>query len=106
DGAGNDAHTAQVNNISINKTTPTASASRDVPPNAFGWNNTDVTVTFSGNDSLSGIASCDAPITKSGEGTNQSASGTCKDKADNVSDPASVTGIDIDKTKPVHTGRL
>ena len=104
DVAGNAADPSTVNNISIDKTKPTASAARDVPPNAFGWNNTDVTVTFSGNDSLSGIASCDAPITKSGEGTNQSASGTCEDKADNVSDPASVTGIDIDKTKPVITG--
>ena len=104
DVAGNAADPSTVNNISIDKTKPTASAARDVPPNAFGWNNTDVTVTFSGNDSLSGIASCDAPITRSSEGTNQSASGTCKDKADNVSDPASVTGIDIDKTKPVITG--
>ncbi len=104
DVAGNAADPSTVNNISIDKTKPTANAARDVPPNAFGWNNTDVTVTFSGNDSLSGIASCDAPITRSSEGTNQSASGTCKDKADNVSDPASVTGIDIDKTKPVITG--
>jgi hypothetical protein len=104
DVAGNTADSSTVNNINIDKTKPTTSAARDVPPNAFGWNNTDVTVTFSGNDSLSGIASCDAPITRSGEGTNQSASGTCKDKADNVSDPASVTNINIDKTKPVITG--
>src|SRR5207249_8546596 len=62
------------------------------------------TVSFSGNDSLSGIAGCDAPVTKSAEGMNQFASGTCTDKADNVSDSASVTGINIDKTKPVITG--
>src|SRR5439155_16845638 len=104
DVAGKAADSSAVSNINIDKAKPTASAARDVPLNAFGWNNTDVTVTFSGNDSLSGIASCDAPITKSVEGMNQSGSGTCKDKADNTSDPASVTGINIDKTKPVITG--
>src|SRR5207249_9555833 len=64
----------------------------------------DVTVTFSGNDSLSGLGGCDAPVTLSSEGTNQTASGKCREKADNVSDAASVTGINIDKTKPMITG--
>ena len=104
DAAGNAASSATVNSVNIDKTKPTANAAVSPGPNAFGWNNGDVTVTFSGNDSLSGIASCDTPVTLSTEGTNLSASGTCKDKADNVSDPAAATGINIDKTKPAITG--
>jgi len=59
-----------------------------------------VTVSFSGSDSLSGIASCSAPVTLSAEGANQSASGACTDLAGNVSAAATASGINIDKTPP------
>jgi hypothetical protein len=59
-----------------------------------------VTVHFAGVDGLSGIDFCDADVVLSSEGAGQSASGTCTDKAGNVSSPASVTGIEIDKTNP------
>jgi hypothetical protein len=100
DEAGNSA-SAMVNNINIDKTAPTASASASPGPNAYGWNNTDVTVTFSGIDSLSGIDSCTSPATLSSDGANQSASGTCTDKAGNPSVIATASGINIDKTPPV-----
>jgi hypothetical protein len=97
--AGNSASTT-VAGIDIDKTAPTANASASPAPNANGWNNTDVTVTFTGSDALSGIDACDPAVVLSAEGANQSASGTCTDKAGNVSAPATASGIDIDKTKP------
>ncbi len=80
-------------------TAPEATATRTPGANANGWNNTDVTVSFSGTDNLSGIASCDADVVL-GEGTGQSAAGTCTDNAGNVSAPASVNDINVDKTAP------
>ncbi len=76
----------------IDKTPPIASASATPGPNANGWNNTNVVVSFTGADSLSGIDFCAAPVTLSSEGANQSASGTCTDKAGNVSASASKSG--------------
>ena len=70
--------------ISIDKTKPTTSASRTTAANANGWNNSDVTVSFNGVDALSGIASCSADQVF-GKGANQTASGTCTDKAGNTS---------------------
>ena len=86
--------------VKVDKTAPTASASASPAANANGWNKTDVTVSFSGNDGLSGIESCDADVVLSGEGANQSASGTCTDKAGNESALATASGINIDKTAP------
>jgi hypothetical protein len=89
-----------VNSINIDKTKPTATATPSPVANAYGWNNTDVTVTFNGTDALSGIASCTAATTLGSEGAGQSASGSCTDKAGNISDPANASGINIDKTPP------
>ena len=90
DHAGNTASDTQTG-ISIDMTKPTASASASPEANANGWNNTDVTVTFTGEDSLSKIDFCSDPVVLSSDGANQSASGTCTDKADNISDEAFVT---------------
>jgi len=60
-------------------------------------------VSFSGNDELSGIASCDPDVVLASEGAGQSASGTCKDKAGNTSAPATASGINIDRTPPTLT---
>jgi hypothetical protein len=97
--AGNSASDTR-HGISIDKSDPTASASASPEPNANGWNKTNVTVSFDGSDSLSGKDFCDADIVLSSEGAGQSASGTCTDKAGNVSDPATASGINIDKTAP------
>ena len=99
--AGNTAAAKQSAAFQIDQTAPTASASADPPPNGNGWNNSDVTVTFSGSDGLSGIDTCSAPVTLSSEGSGQSASGTCTDEAGNDSDSATASGINIDKTAPV-----
>jgi hypothetical protein len=88
--------------INVDKTAPTASASVSPAPNGNGWNKAAVTVSFSGTDGLSGIASCDDDVILDVEGAGQSASGTCTDEAGNVSEPASAADIDIDKTAPTN----
>lgn len=103
DVAGNVSDPLTVDGFNIDKTPPTASANASPGPNAHGWNNTDVTVTFNGSDGLSGIDTCDAPVVLSSEGAGQSASGKCKDKAGNESATATASGINIDKSNPVIT---
>ncbi|MGE5690005.1 MAG: PxKF domain-containing protein [Pseudomonadota bacterium] len=98
DDAGNSASTT-VSGINIDKTAPTATATASPGANGNGWNNTSVTVSFGGTDGLSGIDGCDAAVTLETEGAAQSASGTCTDKAGNVSAAASAT-VNIDKTAP------
>lgn len=92
--------TASLADINIDTTPPTASAEASPAANARGWNNTAVTVAFSGQDALSGIAGCTGAATVASEGTDQSASGTCIDVAGNESVPAVAAGIDIDLTPP------
>ncbi len=85
----------------IDKTSPTIGHTQDPAANADGWNNSDVTVTFTCSDALSGVAGCTGPQTVSTEGRAQAVTGTVTDKAGNsATDPASVS---IDKTKPLIT---
>jgi hypothetical protein len=99
DMAGNSANVT-VSNINIDLTAPTITGSATPAPNAAGWNNTNVTVSFSCSDALSGIASCAGPTTLTTEGSNQGVTGSAADKAGNGSS-ATVSGIKIDKTAPV-----
>lgn len=66
--------------------------------NAEGWYDQDVTVSFTCDDSGSGIQSCVGDRTL-GEGADQSVTGTATDWAANTT-TATVRGINIDKTKP------
>jgi YVTN family beta-propeller protein len=85
----------------IDKTPPSIIALRTPGPNADGWNNTDVTVSFTCSDGLSGIDSCGpTPQVVTTEGMEQSRSGTAVDKAGNTAS-TTVSGINIDKTAPV-----
>src|SRR3989442_1055536 len=110
DKAGNVASSATVGGINIDKTSPHIGGSRDPEANANGWNNSDVTVSFSCTDSgsvQSGIAADTlAGATVSGEGAGQSvvSSGDCVDNAGNAASAAAVGGINIDKTSPVISG--
>ena len=89
--------------LRIDRTPPAASAAANPRSNANDWNNTSVTVTFSGTDALSGIDACTPPRLLSAEGSGQSASGTCTDKAGNVSTLA-MASVNIDITPPVISG--
>jgi alpha-tubulin suppressor-like RCC1 family protein len=103
DAAGNSA-TIPSPAVRIDKTRPAARASASPAPDANGWNHTDVTVSFSGTDALSGIAGCAANVVLTTNGANQSASGTCTDSAGNASLPATASGINISKSGPVISG--
>jgi hypothetical protein len=104
DNAGNSAsasYTAKIDKLAPNA--PTAHRTPDA--NLAGWNNSNVTVSFtdSGDNGDSGIDSCTSSSTLMIETSGTDVSGTCTDKAGNVSPQATVT-VKIDKTKPVVTG--
>ncbi len=88
--------------IRLDKTPPTIEGEVDRPPNAAGWYNDEVQVTYIANDVLSGIDSVTDPVTLSSEGVDQSVIGTATDKAGNSSS-TKVSGINIDKTAPIIT---
>jgi hypothetical protein len=94
------AYTAGVNFtvISAIPSAPTISASPFPLPNPGGWNNTNVTVTFTCMPGSAVIASCTSPRTLSTEGANQVVSGTVTDSA-GASATTSVT-VNLDKTPP------
>jgi hypothetical protein len=95
---------ATVGGINIDKTNPTVSAAvSPASANGNGWYNANVTVTFTGSDAGSGIASCTAESVFTAEGKDQKASGTCTDKSGRKSSEASVT-VSIDKTDPTISG--
>ncbi len=99
-------------NFEIDDTTaPTITGSASPPANSAGWNNTDVTASFTCTDSepSSGIAiNTVAGSTLTGEGANQAVTntGTCKDNVGNEAAPATVSGINIDKTQPIITSSV
>lgn len=101
DNAGN-AEVAKTVHVKIDKTKPTITHTQAPAANSYGWNNSDVTVTFACADTPSGVASCTAPQTVTTEGQNQLVAGTAIDNAANTAtDSASVS---IDKTKPTISG--
>jgi hypothetical protein len=86
--------------IKRDATAPTISGSAAPAANGNGWNNTDVDVSFTCGDALSGVASCGPNQTLTSDGADQSVLGTAKDNAGNTADDT-VSDIDIDKTAPV-----
>jgi len=86
-------------NVKIDKTPPTITGAPTTPPNVYGWYNTDVVVHFEAYDAVSGIDTVTPNQTLSGESENQSVTGTVVDMA-GLSASYTVTGINIDKTKP------
>ena len=78
---------------------PSITGTRTPNANTAGWNNTDVTVTFSCSDATSGVATCSPAETVSQEGGNQSVVGQAIDVAGNVG-TTTVGEISIDKTPP------
>jgi hypothetical protein len=84
----------------IDKDKPTvSSAAADRQPNGNGWYNAPVTVSFSGSDPTSGIASCQQVSYSGPDSASAGASGTCRDNAGNVSSPFSYA-LKYDSTPP------
>ena len=102
DNAGNAEAVKTANPIQIDKTLPIISGATDRPANSNGWYKANVTVSFTCDDALSGVASC-MPATGLGEGSNQHVTGTAQDHAGN-SASATVSDINVDKTAPELSG--
>jgi hypothetical protein len=80
---------------------PVVTANPDRAPNANGWYNSDVTVTFAATDTDSTpVSRVDAPVTVSTEGQNQKVTGTATDTAGLVGKVE--LSVSLDKTAP-HT---
>jgi hypothetical protein len=95
--------------LEADTTKPVITGSRAPLPNSFGWNNTDVTVSFSCADTgsvQSGIAIntvAGKTLTTEGKGQSVTNTGVCIDAAGNTADPVTISNINIDKTPPVVT---
>jgi hypothetical protein len=96
DVAGNTAATSVTLNVEL--TLPSIAASVSPAPNSQGWNNSNVTVSYTCTQSTSPLTSCSSPQTLTTEGAGQVASGTVTDAANN-SNTAQVT-LNIAKTPP------
>lgn len=84
----------------LDKTLPVISyAGQDPVANAHGWNNTDVTLTWSCMDTISGVVQGTVSQTITTEGAVLSATGTCTDLAGNSASDVQ-SGINIDRTPP------
>jgi hypothetical protein len=89
--------------LKYDATAPAVTATPGRSPNANGWYNAALGVTFAGADATSGTASCDAARTYSGPDTAGTAvSGTCSDQAGN-SASGSLT-VKYDATPPQVAG--
>jgi hypothetical protein len=100
DVAGNVSDPSLPLSVTIDTTGPIIVSTRTPGPNAFGWNNTDVTVIFECVDALSGLAPGSPPpaTTVSTEGANQAVTGSCQDVAGNTAELT--TEVNIDRTPP------
>jgi hypothetical protein len=87
----------------IDKDAPIVTGSSpDRAPNGNGWYNAPVTVSFTGTDATSGIASCTSTTYNGPDSGTASVSGTCTDVAGNTSAPSSF-GLKYDATPPTVT---
>jgi hypothetical protein len=87
----------------LRDTTSPAITSKLTPkPNAAGWNDSDVTLSFDCSDAGSGVDTCPTPVVL-GEGLGQRATGTATDKAGNYQ-TLDVAGINVDETPPTLVG--
>ncbi|HEU4521387.1 MAG TPA: hypothetical protein VFT12_05245, partial [Thermoanaerobaculia bacterium] len=90
----------------LDTTPPVLTATRVPLPNAFGWTNRAITITFSCADAESGVAV--PPVTPqvvATEGRAQSLSAECKDAVGNVA-TLTIDDINIDMTPPTLVGTL
>ena len=96
DRAGNSASTTLT--VRIDQTAPSVSAAANPSPNADGWNNGDITVTFSCQDALSGVADCPSPVTVTEETSGRIVGGTATDRAGNTA--TAQAAVKLDRTGP------
>jgi hypothetical protein len=101
DWAGNIA--TRSHSLKYDATAPVVGASPDRAPNAAGWYNRAVLVSFSATDAVSRVESCVQPVTYSGpDSGGASVDGTCRDFAGNVGSRS--FALKYDATDPTVTG--
>jgi hypothetical protein len=84
DNAGNSSSASLV--LHYDSTAPTTGAASSPAPNANGWLRTPTTISWTGDDATSGVASCHAQMSYSGPDTSGTAEvGSCTDNAGNSS---------------------
>ncbi len=87
--------------VKIDKTPPTiAFVSRLPEANEHGWNNSEITVTWSCQDSLSGVVDETVSQTLTTEGADLTLTGQCVDLAGNIAEHT-VMGLNLDMTPPL-----
>ena len=91
--------------VAIDTTDPVVTAETTPAPGPGGWRNSAVTVGFTCHDATSGVASCSSDVTLTGDGANQSVTGTATDRVGH-STTITVGDIDIDSTGPVVTATV
>ena len=83
-------------------TAPTVRGSAGRTPDANGWYNHALSVSFSGTDGISGLASCSAPTYSGPDDATANVSGSCQDNAGNTASAA--VSFKYDATPPTVTG--
>jgi hypothetical protein len=101
DRAGNNSATSAVT-AGIDRTAPGIAGGQS-PPATDGWNNSAVTVSFTCDDALSGVATCSGPVTLAAETAGTMVPGTAVDRAGN-SGSTSWGPVRIDLTPPIISG--
>lgn len=92
-------NTISINDIlNIDKVAPTISLKQIPEANEAGWNNTDITLNYTCEDSLSGVGECQPEKVINTEGKDQDIEVTVKDVAGNTT--SILTTVNIDKTPP------
>ncbi len=89
--------------VQIDKTPPSVIFAAPVPAaNAAGWNNTNVTLSFTAADNLSGLSTMSpaSPVVLTAEGRSLTTTVTVSDRAGNTATYVS-PGVNIDRTPPV-----
>jgi len=85
--------------VDVDLTAPVIEIGRSPAANPAGWNQGEVTVTWTCEDSLSGVVDGGGSVVL-GEDDGSTASGECEDLAGNTSS-AGLSGIQVDSTPPV-----
>jgi hypothetical protein len=88
--------------IKLDKTAPAVSGAADRQPDANGWYNRPLTVSFAGSDGTAGIEACSSGGYGGPDNPTASVSGTCRDRAGNVG--AAAISFKYDATAPTVTG--
>jgi hypothetical protein len=88
--------------LKYDATKPTAAPTASRAPDANGWFNHPVAVTYAGSDATSGVDTCTQQTYAGPDNAAVSIDGTCKDKAGNLSASGSF-GLKYDATAPATT---